>query len=313
MENVIDTAAPPAIEGGRAAFWNAERLDSILAEMGKFQAVGSTGLAGFDAMLGGGLMPGVFVLSGEPGAGKSSFALQLADYVAQFGSRRVLYASLEMSAPQLVAKSFTRLSATMDERAITFREIPALMRNLTNERDTRAQLLFRVIHRYADEIAGSISTQDAVMTISDIARLYDQLPVTDLPPLLVLDYIQLIGREDGDAGATDIQLLSATMRALCSLSKKYSIPIICLSSQNRGKRGTSILDSLAGCSELEYSASGVWFLSVDGKDADERKRNAERDPRPVSLTIAKNRFGILGTLPLHFFPAQSRFTERAEP
>lgn len=313
MNIIQETAAPPAIEGERAAFWNSERMDSILAEMGKFQAVGSTGLAGFDVMLGGGLMPGVFVLSGEPGAGKSSFALQLADYVAQFGSRRVLYASLEMSAPQLVAKSFTRLRAMMDERAITFQEIPALMRNLMDEKDARAQLLFRAIHCYADEIAGSISTQDTVMTISDISRLYEEIPATDSPPLLVLDYVQLLGREDADAAATDIQLLSGSMRALCTLSKRYSIPIICLSSQNRGKRGSSVLDSLAGCSELEYSASGVWFLCVDGKDADERKRNVERDPRPVSLTIAKNRFGTLGTLPLHFFPAQSRFTERVEP
>ena len=258
-------------------------------------------------------MPGVHVLSGEPGAGKSSFALQLADHVAQFGSRRVLYASLEMSAAQLVGKSLVRLSAAMDERPIAFREIPRLMGNLADDRDERAQLLFRAIDRYTQEVAGGISTQDRAMTISDVSRLYEQVPPTELPPLLVLDYVQLVGREAGDTNATDIQLLSGSMRSLCSLSKRYGVPVICLSSQNRGKRGSSVLDSLAGCSELEYSASSVWFLSVDGENADERKQNSERDPRPVSLTVAKNRFGGLGTIPLYFFPAQSRFIERVEP
>lgn len=61
----------------------------------------STGLPGFDRVLGGGLVPGsVVLLGGEPGIGKSTLVLQAGrGLTAQ--SRDVLYASAEESAPQV--------------------------------------------------------------------------------------------------------------------------------------------------------------------------------------------------------------------
>ncbi|HMA16869.1 MAG TPA: ATPase domain-containing protein, partial [Thermoanaerobaculia bacterium] len=57
-----------------------------------------TGLAGFDRVLGGGLVAGSVVLvGGEPGIGKSTLLLQTAHALAT-GSRSVLYAAAEESA-----------------------------------------------------------------------------------------------------------------------------------------------------------------------------------------------------------------------
>lgn len=61
----------------------------------------ATGIGEFDRALGGGLVPGsVTLLGGEPGIGKSTLLLQLADAVSAQG-RRVMYVSAEESAPQL--------------------------------------------------------------------------------------------------------------------------------------------------------------------------------------------------------------------
>jgi DNA repair protein RadA/Sms len=61
----------------------------------------STGLAEFDRVLGGGLVPGgVVLVGGEPGVGKSTLLLQAASSLAERG-RRVLYVSGEESAAQL--------------------------------------------------------------------------------------------------------------------------------------------------------------------------------------------------------------------
>ncbi len=303
-------STPPAFEGGRQPFWNSERMGALLADVGRLRPVGSTGLIGLDGLLGGGLAPGVYILAGEPGAGKSSLALQVADYSAQFGTRGCVFASLEMGASQLVCKSLTRMSAGMHENPLAFGEIAALMPRLGSGESGRAAMLAETVEAYMSNIAPALSTQDAVGTVSSISALYDSLPGGELPPVLVLDYVQVVGREKNDAGVTDVQALSAVMKGLCSLSKRHGIPVLALSSQNRGKRGTAVLDSLAGCSELEYSATAVMFLSVDGADAEERRDNAEADPRPVTLTVAKNRFGALGSVPLWFFPSQSRFIER---
>ncbi len=63
-----------------------------------------TGMAELDRVLGGGFIPGsVTLLGGEPGIGKSTLLLQLANHVAQ--SDPVLYLSAEESAPQIGARA----------------------------------------------------------------------------------------------------------------------------------------------------------------------------------------------------------------
>jgi DNA repair protein RadA/Sms len=59
-----------------------------------------TGIASFDEVLGGGLVPGcVILLSGDPGVGKSTFLLQVADVLAR--SNKVMYVSAEESKQQV--------------------------------------------------------------------------------------------------------------------------------------------------------------------------------------------------------------------
>lgn len=76
----------------------------------------ATGLAEFDRVLGGGLVPGsVVLLGGEPGIGKSTLLLQAAARLAAAG-RAVLYVSSEESGYQtrLRAERLTEVGATVD-------------------------------------------------------------------------------------------------------------------------------------------------------------------------------------------------------
>jgi DNA repair protein RadA/Sms len=60
-----------------------------------------TGVAEFDVVLGGGIIPGmVILLGGEPGVGKSTLMLQLSDWLAKLG-KKVVYFSGEESADQI--------------------------------------------------------------------------------------------------------------------------------------------------------------------------------------------------------------------
>ncbi|WP_040165829.1 DNA repair protein RadA [Microbacterium gorillae] len=74
----------------------------------------STGVAEFDRVLGGGLVPGaVILLSGEPGVGKSTLLLEVAAQSARSGGR-VLYASGEESTSQVRLRA-ERTGALHDE------------------------------------------------------------------------------------------------------------------------------------------------------------------------------------------------------
>jgi len=85
---------PPAAAGVPALAAPLEMLAS--AEIGRL----ATGMAEFDRVLGGGLIPGsVTLLGGEPGIGKSTLLLQLANHAA--ASTATLYLSAEESAAQI--------------------------------------------------------------------------------------------------------------------------------------------------------------------------------------------------------------------
>ncbi len=74
----------------------------------------STGLAEFDRVLGGGLVPGqVVLLAGEPGAGKSTLLLTIASAVAEATQRPVLYVSGEESVQQIASRA-RRIGATAE-------------------------------------------------------------------------------------------------------------------------------------------------------------------------------------------------------
>ncbi|WP_442922578.1 ATPase domain-containing protein, partial [Microbacterium sp. Leaf351] len=74
----------------------------------------TSGVAEFDRVLGGGLVPGAAILlSGEPGVGKSTLLLEVAAQSARAG-RRVLYASGEESTAQVRLRA-ERTGALHDE------------------------------------------------------------------------------------------------------------------------------------------------------------------------------------------------------
>jgi DNA repair protein RadA/Sms len=73
-----------------------------------------SGIAEFDRVLGGGLVPGAAILiSGEPGVGKSTLLLEVASRAARSGNR-VLYVSAEESASQVRLRA-ERTGALADE------------------------------------------------------------------------------------------------------------------------------------------------------------------------------------------------------
>jgi DNA repair protein RadA/Sms len=110
----------------------------------------STGLPEFDRVIGGGLVPGqVLLLSGEPGAGKSTILLTLAHRVATSTGRRVLYVSGEESTGQI---------------AVRAQRIDALSENLYLADDTDLGTILGHIDEHAAELA--LVIVDSVQTVA---------------------------------------------------------------------------------------------------------------------------------------------------
>jgi DNA repair protein RadA/Sms len=91
----------------------------------------SSGMAEFDDVLGGGIVPGsLMLLGGDPGIGKSTLALQLAGHIAESSnSETVLYVSGEESAEQIKMRS-GRLNTGTDMSVLTETDLDVVMETI---------------------------------------------------------------------------------------------------------------------------------------------------------------------------------------
>ncbi|MES2093802.1 MAG: DNA repair protein RadA [Actinomycetota bacterium] len=100
---IVDAADSPSFGRGLRAVTPSEdrAAKSIVAISAEEVAHWPSGIAEFDRVLGGGIVPGsTILLSGEPGVGKSTLLLEVASKAAKSG-RRVLYVTAEESASQV--------------------------------------------------------------------------------------------------------------------------------------------------------------------------------------------------------------------
>jgi len=111
-DTLVEEAGEAAKEAASSS-WIGEDLQLISAiDLGEIERLQS-GIAEFDRLMGGGLVPGgVILFGGEPGIGKSTLLLELAQNLAErYGN--VLYVSGEESAAQIKLRA-SRLGVTSD-------------------------------------------------------------------------------------------------------------------------------------------------------------------------------------------------------
>jgi replicative DNA helicase len=284
--------------------WNAERMDELLASLKRSKPFGKTGFSKLDHLLGGGLFEGVHIIAAEPGTGKSSLCLQIADSLAQQGSY-VIYVSLEMTAASLLNKSLCRLSSEVDfrQQPLQYREISALINSTIPS--SRKDFLKSTLETYKANTAPRVAVIDYGITTDELATLYEQFPQK---PVLIIDYALLLSSTE--EAASDLQQQDQMLSKLTSLYKANEIPILLICSKNKNKANTRELTSIMGSVKFSFDASSVWFLDTDGDTDDSRSENAASEERKVTLHIRKNRFGSVGSVEMVFLPAESRFYER---
>jgi replicative DNA helicase len=296
--------------------WNDEELDAILSEIANNKPVTSTGFEGLDTILGGGLYSGLHILAAEPSLGKTTLVLQIADYVARFGSDiKVLFFSQEMSRYSIVAKSLSRISYQKcpdgDKRAaITARGFSRLS-SLGDNQQANAR---EVVETYREQVAPSIATISKHVTVNEIGRYMTACAEQGSRPLAVVDYLQVLQPDQSLNNAEERSQIINTVTGLCNFAADLKMPVLSICSFNRGyysgkNNGMTPLSSLSGSASLEYGADVVMYLSLDCLQ-DECGETKKKPIRPVKLEVIKNRNGQLGETLLDFDARFGVFTEK---
>lgn len=283
-------------------------LEATIQRNRSIEAI-KTGYPTLDNKLGdkgypGGLYPGLYFIGAVSSLGKTTFALQMADYIASNG-QDVLIFSLEMSAVELMAKSISRLTyhtAQSERDRKTTRGILAGVRYdryspaevaAINEAKKRYSKIAE--HLYITEAMGNIGASD----IRDTVKRHCE--ITGNRPVVFIDYLQILAPED--TKATEKQNTDRAVVELKRISRDYDIPVIAISSFNRENYTNEVSESaFKESGAIEYSSDvliGLQFKGAGDKNFKVRNEKA-KDPRKIELYIIKNRNGAVTKDPIDF-------------
>ena len=241
-----------------------------------------TGFIDFDDQTTGLGNSDLIVIAGRPSMGKTSFAMNIAEYVALAGDGVVVF-SMEMQRTQLIK----RMVASM--AGVNFQKY---RKGELNERDwpkvTDAVGKLQKAQIFIDETA-AISITELRARARRLQREHDI-------KLVLVDYLQLMSSEGQEKREQEV---SSICRGLKALAKEMNIPVIALSQLNRelerrpNKR--PIMSDLRESGAIEQDADVIAMLYRD------EVYNEDSPAKGLAeLIIRKQRNGPTGTVNLVF-------------
>lgn len=275
-----------------------EDIEKLVNNKGEVTGI-STGFIDLDRMTGGLNGGEMAVIAARPSLGKTSLAMNIADYVAVESRLPVGVFSLEM----------TRRALTM--RMICSRarvNLRALSGGFTAEADypriATAAGRLSACPMQIDDTPGL-----SIMQLRARARMMWQMFGIKL---FVVDYLQLACSSTKRGKENRQQEVSEISSGLKALAKELDVPVIVLSQLNRDVEKTKrkpMLSDLRESGSIEQDADLVAFLyNVELRDEGEEQSYV----LPVNLLIAKQRNGPTGEVNLTFLKAYTRFESAAK-
>ena len=254
-----------------------------------------------DNILSGGLPIGLITLGAIPSLGKTTFTLQLADNISSLDNTKVLFFSLEMSKFDLISKSLSRLSYVSDDiENYTFYDF------LSNKEDVDYKALFERYTPLADNLYIIDNIYDMKSIESCIAEFRDNNPSENI--VVIIDYLQYI--LCGNNGS-DKQVIDMITKRLKELSKILNLSVVAISSLNRANySGCITMESFKESGSIEYTSDILIGLEYTNNNANDRDMEARKNPRRITLTILKNRYGALGKVNMDFYTTYHTFVEK---
>lgn len=290
----------------------------------------STGFNNLDGMLDGGLYEGLYIIGAVSSLGKTTYALQIIDQLAQQGQDCLIF-SLEMAKDELIAKSISRLTFLNESfnrsQAKTTRGITAGAR-YANYSKAEQDLIELSIRKYADfakhiyihEGVGNIGVKDIRETVKH------HIEATGKKPIVLIDYLQILAPYD--VRMTDKQNTDKNVLELKRLSRDYKIPVIGISSFNRDNYTAPVnTASFKESGAIEYSADVLIGLQYEGMDYRSAEKDGDRQTRirelfkemeakakagerqDIQLKVLKNRNGTKGSISFAFYAMFNCFRE----
>ncbi len=251
----------------------------------------ATGYEDFDERTSG-LQPGnLVIVAGRPSMGKTTFAMNVAEYVVVKHRVPVAVFSMEMPGEQLAMRLLSSLGR-IDQHHLRTGKLD----ETDWPRLTSAVQMLSDVPLFIDDAAA--------MTPTDLRARARRLKREHGLGLIIIDYLQLMqvpgSRENR---ATEISEISRSLKAL---AKELSVPVMALSQLNRSleqrPNKRPVMSDLRESGAIEQDADIITFIYRD-----EVYNEDSPDKGVAEIIIAKQRNGPIGTIRLTFLGKYTRF------
>jgi replicative DNA helicase len=291
-----EEAAPPP---GPRAVVLADLAGELLADVERRKQAKADGkplgpISGFkrlDAMLAGAFAPGLHILHGSPGVGKTAFALGLA-LECQCAA---LFVTCEVSALELLRRMVARTSGLYLGRLKNgdpfLQDLPAHI----------GATLKAAAHLTILDASAAPATLADLAAAANLARSNPEASGADL--LIVVDSIHTWANAQPEGEAEEYDRLTRALDSLDRFARAANAPLIGIAERNRASRSGGQAAS-AGTRRFEYAAESMIELDAVNGDTEEPS-----GWRRVKLTVSKNRHGECGSVPLLWHGAMQRHKE----
>ena len=251
-----------------------------------------TGLAALDRDLGGALSPGLHIVHGQPGTGKTAFGLQVA---AQCGAP-ALYVTCEMSALELLRRHTARVTGTFLGRLKSGELSPEKSLSLARQAALNAPQLALL------DTTRTPASWEFLRDCTQIVR-GQSTPSATRQFLIVVDSLHS-WVEGAWPGAQEYEALNFGLARLRQLAHENNAPLLLLCERNRESMRSGGQSAGAGTRKIEYGAETVIELENDPL----QKENVHGE-KSISVRLSKNRHGAAGQrTELLFNGALQKFT-----
>lgn len=252
----------------------------------------STGFVDFDKLTSGLQAADLVIVAGRPSMGKTTFAMNMAEYVSIKTKKPVMIFSMEMPAEQLAMRMLASLGRIEMQRIRTGQledgDWPRLSSAVSHMSETKL---------FIDD-SGALTPADIRVRARRLVREHNEIG------LIIIDYLQLMRvSSNNEHRAAEISEISRSLKAL---AKELNVPVIALSQLNRSLEQRTdrrpMMSDLRESGAIEQDADLIVFIYRD-----EVYNKDTVDKGTAEIIIGKQRNGPIGTVRLTFLGQFSRF------
>ncbi|HDR3653144.1 TPA: toprim domain-containing protein [Bacillus anthracis] len=262
----------------------------------------------------GGLRTGLYVIGAISSLGKTTFVQEVVDKVAEQGEH-VLFFSLEMGRKELVAKSLVRTMGELKVEKKINGEI-TYTRDLLSGKIKNYDIFNLATGEYG-ETAKNLFIHEGMFDI-DVYTIRQEIEkhirLHNKKPVIVVDYLQIL--QPVNDRMTEKQTVDKNITELKRITRDFDIPLIAVSSFNRGNYNSEAsFSSFKESGSIEYSSDVVLALELekvkDIQDSTELNKAKSEKIRKITLKLLKNRFGkAFEEIQYDYITDMNKFKER---